>query len=214
MKISILCSSLGHPIYPHLQQWVLKARAVHEVELVQHSADVRDGDLLFLIACAEIVPRTIRSKFRQCLVVHASDLPQGRGWSPHIWQILEGASSIPVTLLEAEDKVDTGRIWAMRRFELAGHELYDEINEKLFAATLELMDFAVQSCATIQPHAQSDGPATYYRKRTPEDSRLDPDKTLAQQFDLLRVADPRRFPCFLEHRGTRYLVILTKDTTR
>jgi methionyl-tRNA formyltransferase len=31
--------------------------------------------------------------------VHESALPQGQGWSPMTWQILEGASPIPVTLI-------------------------------------------------------------------------------------------------------------------
>src|SRR6201996_1328057 len=34
MKVSVLCSSESHPIYPHLQAWVKNVDAFHQVELV------------------------------------------------------------------------------------------------------------------------------------------------------------------------------------
>ena len=66
------------------------------------------GDILFLVSCSEIVKKDIRMKFRHTLVLHASSLPKGRGWSPHIWEILNGADQIVISLLEAEDKIDSG----------------------------------------------------------------------------------------------------------
>ncbi len=211
MKVAVLCSSSAHPIYPLLQEWVSTRSRSHEVCLVMSAGDLSGGDIAFLISCNEIVTAAVRSLYRHCLIVHASALPQGRGWSPHIWQIIEGRHTIPVTLLEAADKVDTGAIWAQRSFTLEGHELYDEINAKLFAETLELMDFAVANAATVQPRPQAGAQPTYYPRRTPQDSRLDANRSLAEQFDLLRVADPERFPCFIELRGRRYRVILTKE---
>lgn len=212
MNISIVCSSEQHPIYPRLRSWANEWEARHRIELVSKVASLSSGDLLFLISCSELVPRDVRSRFRHSLVVHASRLPQGRGWSPHVWQVLEGESVIPVTLLEAEDKVDSGRIWAQREMRLEGHELYDEINALLFDATLELMSYAVDNAGAVLPKEQPADPPSYYPKRTPEDSRIDPGKTLAEQFDLLRVADPNRFPCFFDLRGHRYRIILQKDS--
>jgi methionyl-tRNA formyltransferase len=212
VKISVLCSSEQHPIHGHLQDWKARRGSGHEIEIANSTAQLRGGELLFLISCNEIVRENVRSMYRHSLVVHASDLPKGRGWSPHIWQVLEGSRSIPVTLLEAQDTVDSGSIWSQRRIELEGHELFDEINARLFAATLELMDFAVDNAGKIEPVAQANAPATYYRRRTPEDSRLDPQKSIAEQFDLLRVADTDRFPCFFEFRGKRFRVHLRKES--
>lgn len=214
MNISILCSSERHPVFPKLEEWARANVIRHRVELVDSSKNLSGGDILFLVSCAEFIGAGIRARYRHTLVVHASSLPKGRGWSPHIWQVLEGKHSIPVTLLEAEDKIDSGRIWAQRAFELEGHELFDEINEKLFATTLELMEFAVMNADTLVPREQAAEESTYYRKRTPEDSRLDPHKSIAEQFDLLRVADPDRYPCYIDFRGRRYRVILQKDPSK
>ena len=72
------------------------------------------------------------------------------------------------------------------------------------------MDYAVDNFGSVRPRLQSEEPPTYYRKRTPEDSRLDPDKSIAEQFDLLRVADEERYPAFMDYRGHRYKIVMTK----
>lgn len=209
MKISVLCSSRAHPVYPQLAGWCEARRENHQVELVERAAELDGGDLLFLISCAEIVPAGLRARYRASLVVHASDLPRGRGWSPMAWQILEGKNEIAVTLLEAADPVDSGAIWHQVRLQFQGHELVDELHAALFAAELALMDYAVGHLDTVQPRPQT-GMASHYRRRTPEDSRLDPHGSLAAQFNLLRVADPERYPAFFEHLGHRYEVRITK----
>lgn len=210
MKISVLCSSTSHPVYPHLEHWVTKAGATHNVELVRQKSELSGGDILFLISCHEIISSGDRQKYGTSLVIHASDLPDGRGWSPHIWQILEGKQDIVVSLIEAEDQVDTGAIWAQRHLLLEGHELSDEINDRLFAIELDLMDQALEMFGRAAPVPQAARPPNYYRRRTPADSRLDPDRPIAEQFELLRVADPDRFPAFFDLRGHRYLVRLEK----
>lgn len=211
MKIAIVCSSRAHPVYPLLEAWQRRQSARHEVELVNGKADLTGGDLLLLISCHDIIDSGVRSRYRKSLLIHASDLPEGRGWSPHIWQILAGHNELTVTLLEAEDAVDSGAIWAQRQLTLEGHELYDEINARLFQCELELMDFAVDHFGTVQPRPQdASRPASYYPRRTADDSRIDPARPLAEQFDLLRVADPGRFPAFFEWRGQRYNLTITK----
>jgi methionyl-tRNA formyltransferase len=213
LKIAILCSDTKHPIFPLLQDWVEQHTARYKFQLVQRKAELLGGDILFLISCHEIVGKDIRDLYKVTLVIHASDLPQGRGWSPHIWQIWEGKNRIPVTLLEAEDQVDSGAIWKQILLNLEGHETYEEINQALFLAELELMDFAVSNFDTVVPRQQDQREPTYYRKRTPEDSKLDPYSSIAEQFDLIRVADSKRFPAFFDFRGYRYTLNITKVTS-
>ncbi|MDX9713882.1 MAG: formyltransferase family protein [Dissulfurispiraceae bacterium] len=210
MKISILCSSKEHPVYKTLVEWQKNHIHEHEIELIQLSHELSGGDILFLISCNELINKDIRDRYKATLVIHASNLPEGRGWSPHIWQIVMGKNTITVTLLEAEDKLDRGAIWSQRELTLEGHELYDEINNNLFTLEIELMDFAIANFYTIVPKPQSDKESTYFTKRTPNDSRIDPEKTILEQFDLLRVADPARFPAFFDLRGYRYLIKIEK----
>lgn len=212
MKISILCSDAAHPIASSLAAWAERQRADHhQIEIVQGKRELSGGDILFLISCHELIREDVRSRYAATLVIHASDLPLGRGWSPHIWQVLEKSSLIKVTLLEAADALDSGAIWAQADMHLEGHETFDEINSKLFAAELSLMDFAVANLDVVVPRPQDARTPTSYPKRTPAESRIDPQRSIAEQFDLLRVADPVRFPAFFEWQGHRYLIHITKD---
>lgn len=211
MNIGVLCTDPRHPVMASLNGWVRDMRQKgHVVELAHDKAALATGDMLFLVSCTQIIGAAERRRYPVILVLHASDLPHGRGWSPHVWAILGGANEITVSLLEADDPVDSGAVWLKARFTLEGHELLPEINAKLFAAELALMTQAVEQVGTITPVAQSGGPYPSLRKRTPEDSRLDPHKSIAEQFDLLRVADTQRYPAFLDYRGTRYRISIEK----
>jgi len=72
------------------------------------------------------------------------------------------------------------------------------------------MTRAVEKYEVMKPAQQIGDPEPYLRKRTPEDSRLDLNKTIAEQFDLLRVVDSKRFPDFFDYRGKRYLIKIEK----
>lgn len=211
MKISIICSNSSHPVNDYLSAWVLRHGQDNDIELVSKKSELTGGDILFLISCGEIISAKDRAHYGVCLVLHASDLPRGRGWSPHIWEIAAGSPHITLTLLEAEDKVDSGRIWRKVQIPVPPTALWDEINHLLFLAEIHLMDFALAFHGRIQAQEQSkDISPTYYRQRSPQDSSIDPHQSLADQFDLIRVCDPHRYPAFFEFRGQRFKLKLEK----
>lgn len=211
MRIAILTTDPGHPVVPHLRRWRDDTvREGHAVTLHHDKRELGEGELLFLVSCGQILGPAERARFARTLVLHASDLPQGRGWSPHVWAVLRGESRITVCAIEAADPVDSGAIALKTGFTLEGHELLPEINARLFAAELDLMSQAVRGFATLAPRPQQGMAGAPLPRRTPQDSRLDPHKTLAEQFDLLRVADNERYPAFFELRGRRYRLKIDK----
>ncbi|QSX36117.1 formyltransferase family protein [Shewanella sedimentimangrovi] len=209
--VTILCTDPCHPVFPYLSRWRALNGEQYDVQLVNRTTDItRFGGILFLVSCSELLTAEFRQKFDFSLVLHASELPEGRGWSPHIWDVIKGCHNLTLTLLNAEDKVDTGDIWHQLKIPLNGTELYDEINHLLFEAELTLITWACENIWHSRPRVQAEG-GSYYRKRTPQDSRIDPHSTLAAQFDLLRVCDPERFPAFFEFRGKRYNIRLERE---
>lgn len=211
MKITLLCSDTKHPVNAYLRAWMNTQQGLHEVELVQRKSELNGGEILFLISCSEIIDAKVRDKYSATFVLHASDLPKGRGWSPHIWEIVNGAEDITLSLLEAEDKVDSGRVWKKLVIPVPKHALWNEINQLLFEAEINLINFAVQNFGTASPILQENTDETsYYPKRTPADSRINVNKSIAEQFDLIRVCDPSRFPAYFEYLGMRYTLKLEK----
>lgn len=186
----------------------------HAVRWIHDPAELADGDIAFLLSLGRIVPPPLLRRHAHNLVVHESALPHGRGWSPLTWQILEGRSEIPVTLFEAAAGLDSGDIYAQQTLRFAGHELIVELRAAQAAATLALCREFVARYPFIcnEGRAQTGEPTTYPRRR-PADSQLDPDKTLREQFNLLRVCDPARYPAFVELQGRRFHVHLTPATS-
>ncbi|MCI5190557.1 MAG: UDP-glucuronic acid dehydrogenase [Candidatus Electrothrix sp. AS4_5] len=211
MKITLLCSDPNHPVNAHLSQWIERNETAHDISLVRSKNDLPGGDILFLVSCSEIIGPVERKAYRSSLVLHASKLPRGRGWSPHVWQIIDGAKKITLSLLEAEDAVDTGRIWRQAIFSVPKHALWDEINELLFEAEISLIDFAVKNFDKVNPVDQNKSiEPSYFPKRKPVDSKIDLEKSIASQFDLIRVCDPKRFPAYFELHGHKYKLLLEK----
>ena len=76
---------------------------------------------------------------------------------------------------------------------------------------INLIDWAVQNYETVTPFEQDKKiQYSYWPRRTAQDSRLDINKTLAEQFDLLRVCDPKRYPAFFEINQKKYKLILER----
>lgn len=86
---------------------------------------------------------------------------------------------------------------------MQGTELCAEIRELQGNKTIELcLDFILNG--SIQDAKEQKGEATYFRRRTPVDSELDVNKTLADQFDLLRIVDNERYPAFFKYKNRVY----------
>lgn len=209
MRISFLCSDPDHPVNEWLERWKAENEFQYMVEIQNKKELLSGGDLLFLISCDEVITKKDREKYCKTLVLHASDLPKGRGWSPHVWELLKGATSLTLSLLEAEDKVDTGAIWKKTVFDVPKYALWNEINNLLFQAEIELINYAVQVFPNPTPETQEQG-LSYYRKRNPKDSQIDPHQSIESQFNKIRVCDPNRFPAYFELYGKKFKLILEK----
>ena len=184
----------------------------HAVRWIHTPAALCPGDVCLLLSCGRLLSSQQLALHRHNLVVHASALPQGQGWSPMTWQILEGASSIPITLFEAVADLDAGSIYLQHNIALEGHELAEEWRVLLAQATSDLCLAWFDRYQQVVDAAQAQhGEASNYRRRRPADSQLDPELSLAEQFNLLRVVDNYSYPAFFHWRGRRYVLNLQSE---
>ena len=211
MKITVLTTSEDHPINSYINKWAKELGKDKLIEIIHNKVELIGGDILFLISCTEVIPNIYRDKFKKTLVVHASDLPNGRGWSPHVWEILNGATEITLSLIEAENKIDTGDIWKKITVNIPKTALYDEINQLIFSAEIKLMNFAINGFTKIIPTKQSSKSSSYWPKRSVDESEIDINKSLLEQFDLIRVCDPNRFPAFFYKDGKKFKLIVKRE---
>lgn len=98
--------------------------------------------------------------------------------------------------------LDAGPIHLKTSINLNGAELVNEWRQLQAEATINLcLQWVDNYQDLINSAYPQKGVASYYRRRRPADSQLDPERTLAEQFDLLRVVDNDRYPAFFEWRG-------------
>lgn len=181
------------------------AREMDRAPLYRHHDEVQEPiDCLFILAYHQLVPEAVLKRHRFNPVVHESALPKGKGWAPLFWQVLEGESDITFTLFEAGDSADSGDVYLQRTLSLNGYELNAELREKQARTTHELCLAFFRSPAVYLPPRPQSGKSTYYPKRTPADSRLDINRSLRDQFNLLRIVDNDSYPAYFDIDGRRY----------
>lgn len=180
----------------------------HDSKLVHAYEDISEGDCLFLLSCTSIVEREVLLRNSHNIVIHASALPKGQGFSPLTYQILEGLSTIPITLFEAVEKVDSGPIYITDTLTFEGHELREELDRVLGEKIVEMaLRYIAEYPGTGRPQV---GESSWYKRRKPEHSELDPHKSIVDQFNLLRVVDNERYPAFFKHKGHTYTLKIEK----
>ena len=210
MVITILVDNKTSWIVPYAELLVKELSSDHDIQLVHESKQIPTGDIACFLSCENIIKKEIRARNKHNLVVHESALPQGKGWSPMTWQILEGKNEIPMTLFEAEDLVDNGVIYGWKILHFAGNELIDQMRKAQGEATIEMIKKFVASFPDNFGTPQR-GDETFYSRRTPKDSELDANKTIAEQFNLLRVVDNERYPAFFNHKGKKYIIKIYQE---
>lgn len=157
------------------RQWAAK---IFE-NLVKHNSslweisDVLEADVVLYYGWSWMIPKEMYEK-KLCLILHTSPLPKYRGGSPLQNQIIKGEKMSATTILKVEEKIDTGAIYAQSKFSLDGtlDEIFERIIEVGTVDTIKVLDGL--SKGKIKAKKQNDKKATYFKRRTAEQSKLVP----------------------------------------
>lgn len=212
LRVTVITSSKGW-VKEMLSDFVDRLRTSgHMVTIVYEANEIPECDISLFLSFWSLVPPEILARSTHNLVVHASDLPLGKGWSPMTWQIIEGEDVIPITLFEAQATVDSGRIYCTDSIEFAGHELLHEMRVALMNKSYQLCERFIENYPEIAVSGKmQSGEESFYRRRGPSDSQLEVDQSLASQFNLLRTVDNNLYPAFFDYRGCRYKLRIEKS---
>jgi methionyl-tRNA formyltransferase len=150
-----------------------------QIRQIHHPAALAPGDVCLLLSCGRLLSSEQLALHPHNLLVHECALPQGQGWSPQTWQILEGASQIPITLFEATAALDAGPIYLQRTIDLQGTELVEEWRHLQAEATINLcLEWLDRHSELIAQARPQQGEASHYLRCRAADSQLDPERSL------------------------------------
>ncbi len=136
----------------------------------------------------------------ECIVFHASDLPEGRGSSIIQHQILKGINYTKISAIKVDAGLDTGDVYLKRVLCLngGGEEIYMRLSEIVFNMIKEI----VEKKPILVPQI---GEGSYFKRRIPEESRIKGYGNLKQLYDFIRMLDVETYPpAFLEVGNFRF----------
>lgn len=180
-------------------------------DLFFNSKAISDSyEVVFMLSVYQLVKKEDLARHKHNIVIHPSDLPKGKGWSPLAWQILEGKNEIPIALFEAVEAVDAGPIYLKDTITLNGSELHDEIRKKQGNKLIEMSLRFLKEYDSIKSTPQ-EGESTLYPRRSTKDSELDINKSIAEQINLLRICSNDEYPPFFHFMGKKYVLNIFKE---
>jgi methionyl-tRNA formyltransferase len=138
-----------------------------------------------LAAYGQILPRDVLGIPRLGAInLHASLLPRHRGAAPVAWAILDGDEVTGVSIMRMEEGLDTGPVYAQRRVPVSTDDTVASLEERLAAVGASLMVETLPKIeAGLRPEPQAESGATYARRLTAEDGRLDLSTLSAAEVD-------------------------------
>lgn len=177
-----------------------------------------EWDVFVVAAYAKLIPQTILSLPQKgALNIHPSLLPKFRGPSPALSAILTDERKTGVSIMEMTEKMDAGPIVAQATVELEeeawppkGSELEDLLAEEGGNLLAETLPFWLSG--EVEPLPQNESEATYTRKFSDEDARIDVSRSnldtryAREAFLKIRAFDKNPRAYFLTNEGKRVII--------
>jgi methionyl-tRNA formyltransferase len=183
-------------------------KAAQDIEKLQSF----DADLMIVAAYGILLPRVILQAPRLgCINIHGSLLPRWRGAAPIQRAILAGDSETGITLMQMDEGLDTGDMLAKSSVEIndatTAAQLHDQLQQ--LGADLLLQNLDAIEQQTLKPEKQDDAQATYARKLSKQEARIDWNKPAAQLQREVRAFNP--WPVSHSELGGKLVKIWSAD---
>lgn len=159
-----------------------------------------DYDIIFASGVYNIIPdEIIRRPKYGIFNFHETPLPEGRGHAPIQWTIENKRKNIVITLYEISAGVDDGKISCQHSVPVLKTDGYDVLEQKRQFGIKECFKkFLGELDQGIVVLREQTGKGDYHKRRHPENSELDIDKTLRELWDSIRKCDNIRYPAFFK----------------
>ncbi len=209
-KIILLGKGLNYNGWDNIKKLFEKKKIEYDI-CSDHKLLQNDKYTLgILLGYDKIVPEEYLKKTKYgFFVFHSSNLPKGRGFAP-IYYTSVYKQDLVQTLCVAASEVDSGDIIAKARYKLMGYEIENELRMIDDNLTMLMLEATIDSLLAGKTKAlpQDHAAATWWKKRQPSDSVIDPEQKVVDIFDHLRGL-PQGAPAFFELRGRKFFLHIT-----
>tara|TARA_R110002060_G_scaffold50771_10_gene61690 strand:- start:1200 stop:1871 length:672 start_codon:yes stop_codon:yes gene_type:complete len=152
------------------------------------SLDLGLVDYIFFFHWSDIVSSEIYDNC-ECVVIHTSNLPEGKGGSPIQNQIMGGIIQSNVNLLRMSRDVDAGPIYCSSPITLQG-SLFD-----VWMSIAKISSCLIRKCVdeNLEPQHQSEPTSSSYRRRKDNTLPLD-NSDINVVYNFIQMLDAEGYP--------------------
>jgi len=206
IKVAYLLDNTNSWIKKYLKKSTLiKKNKKYSSKIFTNYRRIENYEIVFILNYTKILKPNFLKKNALNLIIHASDLPKGKGFAPLQWQILEKKNKISICLFEAVQKFDSGRIFAKDHLILKGTELYDEIRYHEAKVIIRMIKIFLKKYPNVISKKQT-GKSTFYKKRNPNDSELNINIPIKKLFNQMRIANNEKWPSFFYFKNKKFII--------
>lgn len=150
------------------------------------------ADLIVTAAFGQFLPEKLLNSIDKAVNVHASLLPKNRGGAPVHYSIINGDDKTGVTIMEMVKKMDAGDIISQVEVEITEEDNVGTMFQKLSLAGRDLLleTLPAYLSGDITPQVQDEDLVTYSPNITPEEEKIDWNKSARQIFNQIRGMYP------------------------
>jgi methionyl-tRNA formyltransferase len=151
-------------------------------------------DVAVVLAYGRILPsKVLAAPKHGCMNLHASLLPHYRGAAPIQWAIMNGETETGISLMQMDEGLDTGDVYAMRRIPILPEDDGGSLSTKMadLAATVVREDLPRAVSGELSRVPQDSTAATYAPPLTREHGKIDFARDSARIVDQVRGLSPR-----------------------
>ncbi len=159
-------------------------------ELQELMALAADG--IVTAAFGQFLPEKLLQSVDFALNVHASLLPKYRGGAPIHYALINGDQEAGVTIMEMVKQMDAGDMVAKASIAIEESDNVGTLFEKLALVGRDLLLESLPKylAGEIVPQAQDESQATFSTNITPEEERIDWEKSAREIFNQVRGMNP------------------------
>lgn len=182
---------------------------------LQERKELKEAELFVLSAYGNILSKElIELPSKGVLNVHPSLLPKYRGPAPERFALLNGEEKTGVTIILMDEQVDHGPIVTQEEFVIPQDMRHEELHAKLGEIGGELLVKTLPQwlLGKITPKEQNHDQATFTKKITKEDGRIDWNKEAAYIARQIRAFDP--WPGTFTTWNKKFLKILKANSVK
>lgn len=183
------------PVHALADQFGIEVRTPEKFrdESVIEDFKALDLDAACVVAYGQILPlEALSAPALGCLNLHASLLPRWRGAAPINRAIMAGDDVTGVQIMQMEEGLDTGPVLMSEIVPIEDNDTAGSLHDKLktVGSMLWPRTLAALERGSLEAQPQSEDGATYAKKITREEARIDWSKPAGEVADHIRGLSP------------------------